>query len=39
MQSYYTIYDLKGWQVGLVQSNNDFASESAEDGGAAGAGE
>ena len=36
MQSYYTIYDLKGWQVGLVQSNNEFPSENQSDEGSSG---
>ena len=26
MQSYYTIFDHKNWRVGLVESNNQFAS-------------
>jgi hypothetical protein len=37
MQSYYTIYDLKGWQVGLVQSNNEFPSENQSDDSGSGA--
>ena len=30
MQRYYTIYDVKGERVGLIESNNSFASESEE---------